>query len=576
MDSVLPQYELDTSGYNPNNRVSNEKYALNPGVYRPLAINAGAYFVDSLAVVDAVTGIPLVLEKQYVAILNHREAEELTGAAVASAVLIIDPSVSSRVNVSYQAVGGDYQQIADTVKGLLDALDISVPHPTYGDVRDAPTEFTPAPHKQDVKSLYGTDELVQVLTEIGHAIAEGGSKECQSVRESLEKLIKLGSLEDLIELAHSIPSLGLIASMVEHTQELSGAITHEEDTGAVDTLHTRQVIASRRSRASADATQVSASHDSIASAPLAQVHGSRMSIAEGRGAQVHGSNESVASAERSQVLASTKIKNQTAHSTAWGYGTHGSPSEANQTVRVESVSGIVRTANGMSSNGMGYAHVFENVVPGIIPDGTIVTQQDGKVRASSGGDRILGVVTPSAAVIGNAADLCWHDRYLTDEFGRVITKAVDFMDIPEVTKPVKMVQFNGFKGTVAQCKDEIPANAYYWTENVSLRAGYRGLVSEYDGKIPSEAIRWQEEVPVENPDYNHRFGYQSRLQRREEHSVVALMGPVLVRIVEEVESGDFLDGSGRKSSSETRLETISVKKQYDSSKGYGVVLALLR
>jgi hypothetical protein len=45
-----------------------------------------------------------------------------------------------------------------------------------------------------------------------------------------------------------------------------------------------------------------------------------------------------------------------------------------------------------------------------------------------GDNDILGIISGTAAVIGDTAEWEWSKRFLTDDFGRIITEEVELFD----------------------------------------------------------------------------------------------------------------------------------------------------
>ena len=81
-----------------------------------------------------------------------------------------------------------------------------------------------------------------------------------------------------------------------------------------------------------------------------------------------------------------------------------------------------------SSTGADYAEYFEwedgnpNNEDRV---GLLVTIQGEKIRLANMGEEILGVVSGTAAVIGDTAEWEWQEKYLRDKFGRVIWEPVE-------------------------------------------------------------------------------------------------------------------------------------------------------
>jgi len=56
--------------------------------------------------------------------------------------------------------------------------------------------------------------------------------------------------------------------------------------------------------------------------------------------------------------------------------------------------------------------------------GYFVTLDGDKISIAKEGDWILGVISAQASIVGDSYDDDWHDKYLTDEFGRIIYEEV--------------------------------------------------------------------------------------------------------------------------------------------------------
>jgi hypothetical protein len=223
-----------------------------------------------------------------------------------------------------------------------------------------------------------------------------------------------------------------------------------------------------------------------------------------------------------------------------GWGTTVSPSTAYQKIRLESGTGVGRFAGGVTSTGFDYAEYFENHTNGIIPDGTIVTLIGDKIAPAMHGDFILGTISATYGVLGNAPDFAWAKQYLTDEFGRHIMEDVEFFTFD----------------------------------------GVEILVSEYDPTIHGEEIGPTaiKKVQKINPEFDlvKHEEYKTRGERPEEYSIVALMGQVFVRVYEDIPSGVYVSADGRKTAIESKLYAMKMTTPFDPMKGYGVCKCLLR
>ena len=122
--------------------------------------------------------------------------------------------------------------------------------------------------------------------------------------------------------------------------------------------------------------------------------------------------------------------------------------------------------------------------------GYVVALNGEKIYKATGSDDILGIISGTAAVIGDTAEIEWSKRFLTDEFGRRIKENIE--QIVEVPKEI----INNETGE----KEII-------TEQISL--GFRT-------------------VPVINPDWDESQPYTKR-KDRPEWGCVGMFGKLYVR-----------------------------------------------
>ena len=282
-----------------------------------------------------------------------------------------------------------------------------------------------------------------------------------------------------------------------------------------------------------------ASTGSITKGEKSLVRASENSTTPGIMGIVIGSSGSHQSGVRGMVVGSRNVQNNLQRSLAMGDSTTvitAGSADQNLKLRLEGSTGVVRAVGGTTTTGFDYAELFEHVDHGVIPAGTIVARVGRKVRPASTGDRILGVVSKTAGVIGNEANFHWSGRYVRDDFGGI------------VTEPKMVVSFGG----------------------------YEGLLELAPQPVPADAEMWIEEVPVENPEYDPSKPYVSRQERPAEYSVVGLMGQVFTRVGPDVGPDDYVAADGTKSLTATRLECMEIVKPYDAAAGFAVALCLLR
>ena len=95
-------------------------------------------------------------------------------------------------------------------------------------------------------------------------------------------------------------------------------------------------------------------------------------------------------------------------------------------------SGKAWYAGSVTSNGADYAEYFEWLDENPEKEdrvGLLVTLDGDKIKLANVGDEVLGIISGTAAVLGDNYECEWNGKYLTDDFGRIIYEDVEeFID----------------------------------------------------------------------------------------------------------------------------------------------------
>lgn len=86
-------------------------------------------------------------------------------------------------------------------------------------------------------------------------------------------------------------------------------------------------------------------------------------------------------------------------------------------------SGNVYAGGAYKTIGADYAEYFEWLDGNVDNQdriGLFVTLDGDKIKLANKGDYILGVISANPSIVGNSAELDWHDKYKTDVYGRLI------------------------------------------------------------------------------------------------------------------------------------------------------------
>ena len=256
----------------------------------------------------------------------------------------------------------------------------------------------------------------------------------------------------------------------------------------------------------------------------------------GAGSKAYGSRSAVLNSLESEtsngnhtqtILNSRGVKTEGNYYFVMGYGTNG-PHRENTSIEMRSISGDINTKGTVSSgqNFGDYAEYFESQSGQEIPNGYIVTLDGRYIRKANSNDKPIGIISGTAGVI--LGDQMFHhkDKFLKDEFGVTQTE-----------------------WTTKEWQDD-------------------------EGNTYSEEV----EVPIPNPDFIENEGYTDR-SKRPEWNVVGLVGQVFTRVDSTVSENDYIKpnkGIGTKDNNNGFYRVLEITTPYDSEKGYGVAVCLVK
>lgn len=175
-------------------------------------------------------------------------------------------------------------------------------------------------------------------------------------------------------------------------------------------------------------------------------------------------------------------------------------------------------AGTVSPSGADYAEYFEWADGNTESEdriGCLVALEGNKIKKANTTDEILGIISGSQSVAGDSAEMNWCNKYLKDEFDRIIYD-----------------------------EKTVHHDAIYDKDNVKVR-------DEYD-----ETVR----IPKLNPDYNSELEYIPR-SKRKEWGAVGLLGKIKVRYTGELSVGDYItaqNGIAIKSETKTNLRVLEI------------------
>ncbi|TXG81940.1 MAG: hypothetical protein E6R13_05610 [Spirochaetes bacterium] len=182
----MSTYALDLTGANGANLIVNEQHDVSVRNDRIFIPNAGAFFGKGLIIRDLATNRVLAPLTDYRVLHLVREAVIASNKEVYAVIMITDPGVLD-VKLQYQAIGGDYQNIASNLNQLLDEYrDGRTPTDTIGQIVGAPIQVPPQHHIQNIRDFESMGSAIQVLEGIRQALLGGDTNAFGSVYEYID------------------------------------------------------------------------------------------------------------------------------------------------------------------------------------------------------------------------------------------------------------------------------------------------------------------------------------------------------------------------------------------------------
>lgn len=168
------RYPLDLTGKSTENLVPWEEHALPARLVRMVVPHHGAFFTESMVVVDVATGRTLVRGVDYYCGEKDKLKSLECGQEICCVVIIINQQVSNSVKASYQCYGG-IESIS--AKAIIEVIASSSVDGTAVDwktnVIGKPDRYIPAAHKTEAYTLYGMEYIRDALRGLRSGIEVG-------------------------------------------------------------------------------------------------------------------------------------------------------------------------------------------------------------------------------------------------------------------------------------------------------------------------------------------------------------------------------------------------------------------
>lgn len=184
---AVPQfrYPLDKTGENPNNFVSGERHSLNPQSsitnVRVLAPYYGPFFSESLRMTDMSNGRVLVKDTDYKITDLLQDPTLLFAKPIGQFIVVINGTVSNEVTISYQVLGGNYQNDATAVTHVYETFLNDTRPVDWDNISGKPTTYPPSLHIHMLEDVIGFGPVIVALEQLKEAILLSNTPMVQSL-----------------------------------------------------------------------------------------------------------------------------------------------------------------------------------------------------------------------------------------------------------------------------------------------------------------------------------------------------------------------------------------------------------
>lgn len=282
MNSLLPsRYALDYTGTSRDNAVEGEIRDIGEAQLRVVVPGAGAYYAESLSILDHSTGEYLKPGLDYVHHYLCALPTMMSAGAqkICAVILIINPRVHRKISLSYQALGDNktsiYEAIAQQiVRTLSDQRKV-----IFENILNRPAELEPTLHLHHLGEGIGFEHMVEAIERVRSAILLGDQIDHERILQYVDSsiaVLKAGlsqTRDDLFILAVANAARALKAST---EQGAAAATLYTQVESALAEVSRAQLLASVR-KDNLD-EEVRAAEDLIAAYDVTQVSAASLNL----------------------------------------------------------------------------------------------------------------------------------------------------------------------------------------------------------------------------------------------------------------------------------------------------------
>jgi hypothetical protein len=169
-------YPLDLTGQAPSNLIVSEIHPIAAPESRIFVPDAGPFFTLGLELRTLPGNVLLQPGVDYKALYMYRDAVSASGKEVCAVLYVYNPAITGDVTVKYQCIGGQFSET-----GVIDAIEQALStfvagggeQVAWGQLIDVPVSFPPSLHMHHTSTVWGFDDLINILEQIRTAILSG-------------------------------------------------------------------------------------------------------------------------------------------------------------------------------------------------------------------------------------------------------------------------------------------------------------------------------------------------------------------------------------------------------------------
>lgn len=168
------RYPLDKTGENPDNYVGDEPHSLTPQI-QPTDVRVacplyGPFFSESIRIMDRSNGRILIKGDDYKITDLLQDPTLSFGKEIGQFIVVTSALVSNEIAISYQVLGGNYQNDATAVQHVYQTFLNDTRPVDWRDISGKPSTYPPSAHIHLLDDVVGWGPVIVALDNVRDAI----------------------------------------------------------------------------------------------------------------------------------------------------------------------------------------------------------------------------------------------------------------------------------------------------------------------------------------------------------------------------------------------------------------------